>query len=222
MIDKSNRRSFLKLGATAAGLVLSPKAIAAGAQCILTPAQTPGPFYPGESSFNFENDLTVVPGKKTRALGQVIYIKGTVTDQHCQPVAGATVEIWQACATGRYNNKLDPNPAAIDPNFSYWGETLTNDQGEYQFKSIIPGAYPADTDWMRPPHIHFKLAKLGYKELVTQMYFKGNEYNEKDLILKAIPVAQRPSVVVDFQPSSSDMEPGSLMGTFDISISSVR
>ena len=116
-------------------------------------------------------------------------VQGRVLDSQCRPIAGADVEIWQACASGRYNNPKDDNPAAIDPHFKYWGETRTDANGAYQFKTIVPGAYPADTDWMRPPHIHFKVSRLGFHELVTQMYFAGNPLNDQDQILKDVPAA---------------------------------
>jgi protocatechuate 3,4-dioxygenase beta subunit len=47
----------------------------------------------------------------------------------------------------------------------------------------MPGAYPASETWMRPPHIHFKIAKKGYVELTTQMYFPDEALNETDLLL---------------------------------------
>jgi protocatechuate 3,4-dioxygenase beta subunit len=219
-----SRRQFLKLGAGAAGaLALAnplPKAIAS--TCGLTPPQTPGPFYPGEQSFHQDNDLTTIPGHSARAQGQVVYVRGKVLDQRCNPVVGADVEIWQACASGRYNNRKDPNTAPIDPNFKYWGETTTDQNGEYAFKTIIPGAYPADTGWTRPPHIHFKVAALGHRELVTQMYFKGDPLNDADLILGDIPPAERAGVVVEFLPSPAGYEPGSLLGEFDITLRTVR
>ena len=220
---KSNRRSFLKLSATTASLLLgAPKALAAAQSCGLTPAQTPGPFYPGETKFSKDSDLTQMEGRQARPLGQIIYIRGVVSDQRCQPVAGANVEIWQACASGRYNNDKDPNTATLDPNFKYWGETYTDGDGVYMFKTIIPGAYPADTDWIRPPHIHFKIAKLGHKELVTQMYFAGNAYNDADLILHDVPATDRPSVIVDFKPVPQDLEPGALLGEFNITFMALR
>lgn len=220
-----NRRNFLKIGmgVSAGTLVMggfASKALAA--QCGLTPAQTPGPFYPGEANFTAENDLTRVPGKNGRAAGQVVYIRGKVLDQQCRPVEGANVEIWQASKSGRYNNSRDPNPAPLDPNFRYWGETFTGAGGEYSFKTIIPGAYPADEGWDRPPHIHVRVARLGYQELVTQMYFAGEPLNERDLILQAVPAADREKVVVRFLPSGSGLEPGSLSGEFNLSIRSIR
>lgn len=216
----TNRRGFLRMGAAAAGALLISKEAMGAARCVMTPAQTAGPFYPGESKFTPENDLTRVNGLK--AQGQVVYVRGQILDQACKPVAGVNVEIWQACVTGRYNNKLDPNPAAIDPNFRYWGETFTDGDGRYEFKTIIPGQYPADTDWMRPAHIHFRVAKVGYAELITQMYFKDDKYNATDLILQAVPADTRESVIVDFQPSDASLEPGSLTGEFNITINSLR
>lgn len=224
MGPNSQRRQFLKLGAGVAGVLTlsSPLSKAFAQSCGLTPKQTAGPFYPGESEFTSDNDLTQIPGNNKRAEGQVVYVRGKVVDQNCRPVKGANVEIWQACASGKYNNPKDPNPAPIDPNFRYWAEAFTNENGEYIFKTIIPGAYPAAEDWVRPPHIHFRISAMGYRELITQMYFKGYKLNDKDAILLDIPAGERDSVIVDFQPSSGQMEPGSLTGNFDITIRSVR
>ena len=223
-MNRPSRRNFLNVGAgtDGAALMTSSRANAAAKSCGLTPPQTPGPFYPGESQFQPENDLTVVLGRPKSAEGKVVYIKGQVIDQQCKPVANANVEIWQACASGRYNNRKDPNPAPIDPNFRYWGETSTNANGEYAFKTIRPGAYPADIEWMRPPHIHFKVSKLGFHELVTQMYFAGDPLNDKDLILQALPELEQNSVLVTFTPSSEGFDPLSLTGTFNMTIRSVR
>lgn len=218
------RRHFLGLGAGAAGVLAttSPLAKALAASCGLTPPQTPGPFYPGESQFSNDADLTVVPGSVTRAVGQVIYIRGKVLDQHCKPLPRTSVEIWQACASGKYNHPNDPNSAPLDRNFKYWAEVSTDETGEYGFKTILPGAYPADATWTRPPHIHFKVAKLGFQELVTQMYFKGQPDNDADLILRQVPIAERKSVVIDFRPAPVGYEAGALIGQFDITLQRLR
>ncbi|MGE3760087.1 MAG: protocatechuate 3,4-dioxygenase, partial [Pseudobdellovibrionaceae bacterium] len=151
--------------------------------------------------------------------GQVVYIIGIVQDTDCRPVANANVEIWQACASGKYNNPRDPNPAPLDPNFRYWGETYTDANGNYDFKTILPGAFPADTDWDRPPHIHFKISKRGYFDLITQMYFKGHPLNNADKILQNVPARLRGDVIVDFKVNPA--EPNSLIGQFNISIEKV-
>lgn len=215
----NTRRKFIKnslIAGLAAGAGLTTKAFSAA--CGLTPPQTPGPFYPGAGSFKNENDLTRVGS--LAAKGQVIFVQGYVKDEACRPIEGANVEIWQACASGKYNNPNDPNPAPLDPGFKYWGETYTDAKGEYGFKSILPGQYPAGDGWIRPPHIHFKISRLGFHDLVTQMYFAGNPLNEQDLILRNVPPAERSLVVVAFRASPFTQYPG-LLGRFDITLKSV-
>lgn len=223
-MNTNPRRQFLKMGATTASVfaLSAPLAKAFAASCGLTPPQTSGPFYPGESQFHPETDLTTIPGHTVKAKGQVAYLSGKVVDQHCRPVQGVVVEIWQACASGKYNHRNDDNPAPLDPNFKYWAETSTDANGEYAFKTVIPGAYPADKDWTRPPHIHFKVSRLGYNELITQMYFKGEVLNASDLILKRLSPSEISKVVVDFLPSPVGLEPGSVSGVFDITLKSIR
>lgn len=214
-----NRRSLLRWGLGGMTAVVASKALAAGETCSKTAAQARGPFYPGEAEIVPINDLTRVAGSQVQALGKLILLEGTVRDQNCELVPDVNVEIWQACASGRYNHPNDPNPAPLDPNFRYWGEDFTDASGRYSFRSIIPGAYPAGDGWVRPPHIHFRIAKRGYKELITQMYFKGESLNDSDLILRAVPQAQRAEVIVDFQ--NSEDNPDLYVGSFNITIEKI-
>ncbi len=127
--------------------------------------------------------------------------------------------IWQACETGKYDHPNDPNTAAVDPNFQYWGQAVTNAEGRYRFKTVIPGAYPASEDWMRPPHIHFKVHKRGYHELTSQLYFSGDPLNEKDLILQSLSELDQKKVIVDLVPVvDPKLEAGTKLGQFDITI----
>ena len=141
---------------------------------MFTPVQPEGPFYPTHLLQN-DSDLVNKIGAQTRALGEIIDVEGTVTDQNIKVISGVLVEIWQACHSGRYHHPNDSNSAELDPNFQYWGKAITNEKGYYKFRTIIPGVYPADIGWNRPPHIHFKISKNGYVELITQMYFEGHE-----------------------------------------------
>ncbi len=213
---KTNRRELL---ATAL-LSIPGIAMAGRGACsnLRTPAQVEGPFYPIADQVDKDADLIMVTGKNQIAEGQIVIIQGIVTYQHCNPVAGTLVEIWQACKTGRYNHPSDPNPAALDPNFQYWGKALTNEKGQYRFRTIIPGAYQADVDWMRPPHIHFKVTKRGYMELITQMYFAGEELNNLDKILQRTPKAEQHKLIVQFQNSQEMQHP---TGQFNIQIEKV-
>lgn len=205
--------------AAGAGLALAgvAKADETLKACGLTPAQTEGPFYPISDQLDKNTDLTFVEGRRGRAVGEVVFLKGVVQDEFCRPVKGALVEIWQACHTGKYNHPSDPNPAKLDPNFQYWGQTITNDKGEYLFKTIIPGAYPATPTWERPPHIHFKVNLRGFNELTSQLYFKGHPLNRTDRILRSLSAEERERVIVDFVKG----EDGKKTGVFNISIKSI-
>ena len=72
----------------------------------------------------------------------------------------------------------------MDDNFQGWAIIPSGKGGAFRFKTVFPGTYPAAEGWMRPPHIHFKVTKRGYVEVITQMYFPGEELNDIDLLLK--------------------------------------
>ncbi len=167
-------------------------------------------------------DLTWVRGRSERAEGEVVHVRGRVLDEQCQPIEGALVEIWQANKWGRYDHELDAgNPRPMDPNFQSWAELRTGPDGRYGFKTIKPGAYPVGEEgWIRPPHIHFKVSRRGYHELITQMYFEGEPLNEPDRLRRALRTAEQAYVTVQFQ-EAQDGEPGAKMGTFDITLRKV-
>jgi protocatechuate 3,4-dioxygenase beta subunit len=213
-----DRRKILKIGAGSIVALFGVNAIAGSAEvCVrsFTPKQPEGPFYPKIPQTDTNSDLIYVNGSNQVAQGQIILVEGVLTDQHCRPVAGALVEIWQACHSGRYNHDLDPNPAELDSNFQYWGKAVTDTDGLYRFRTILPGSYPAGNGWTRPPHIHFKVTKTGYLELITQMYFSGQALNKTDLILQRLSPRQQEQVVVELKTSENLPHP---VGQFNIQI----
>ncbi len=141
----------------------------------------------------------MIKGSNKKAEGDVIIVSGVVSDGECRLVQNALVEIWQACSSGKYNHPGDPNLAKLDPNFQYWGRSITNSKGEYSFKTIRPGQYEATSSWIRPSHIHLKVHKRGYEELTTQMYFKDDPHNMGDRILQSLNSEERKRVVVNFK-----------------------
>ena len=82
--------------------------------------------------------------KNKSPIGQKIIIKGKVINRRGNPLKGIIIEIWQANAAGKYRDKNDTHNAAIDPNFLGYGVTKTNSNGDYKFKTILPGAYPGE------------------------------------------------------------------------------
>lgn len=184
-MSDASRRTFVKAGMVGGlAAVLSELTRAAGSTVHLpTPTEIEGPFYPITPQKDKDFDLTRIAGKSGVAQGRMIFIEGQVLNTDGQPVEDATVDLWQANAAGRYRHPHDPNPAHLDPNFQGWAIVQSGRQGQFRFKTILPGAYPASRSWMRPPHIHFKVSKRGYLELVTQMYFEGQKLNDSDRLL---------------------------------------
>lgn len=221
MSKSISRRGILKIGGLSALAMGASRVMGNNLTeiCEQTPPQPEGPFYPVRDQRDKNNDLTMVTGKLHMAQGKIIYLSGKVVDQNCEPVEGVMVEIWQACESGRYNHPGDSqNPSPLDPNFQYWGIEVTNSEGAYNFKSIIPGHYSAGANWIRPPHIHFKVHKRGIRELISQMYFAGNQYNAGDLILQKIPLLERDSVVRPLSPRTPENGREAFDVTFDISV----
>ena len=218
-----SRRDLLSASAgAAAGLVAGRLgAERPGSSCAeATVAQTEGPYYPARDREDEDPDLTRVRGRSGRAAGEVIVVQGRVLDPACRPVAGALVEIWQANHHGRYDHERDAgNPRPLDPNFQSWAEMTTDADGRFRFTTIKPGSYPADDQgWVRPPHIHFRVSRRGYHELVTQMYFEGEPLNDGDLIRKALAAEELARVTVALRPSPADREAGAKVGEFDITL----
>ena len=155
-----------------------------------TLSELTAPVYGLDDIHPLDNDLTRNAAINGEPIGERIIVTGRVLDEYNQPVPNALVEIWQANACGRYVQKNDQHPAPLDPNFTGAGRVLTNDNGEYRFTTIKPGAYPwrnHQNAW-RPAHIHFSLFGTNFvARLVTQMYFPGDSLLALDPILQSIP-----------------------------------
>jgi protocatechuate 3,4-dioxygenase beta subunit len=248
-----NRRDLLKLSLLGgAGLLAQPALARAGEP---TPPQTEGPFHPLRRGVNelgepvvidrrvlqhldTDSDLTFVSDQPGTARGQLIYVAGRVLDEVGQPVDGALIEIWQACVSGRYNHRSDPNEAWLDPHFQYWGRTATDAEGRFLFRTVLPGAYRANASWIRPPHIHCKLSRRGFEELTTQVYFTGLPFyyrdrwwsaehlarlNAADAILDGVPEALRPQVVSAARDplDEEDLEASAKVFSYDLTLRAV-
>ncbi|MEL6944420.1 MAG: protocatechuate 3,4-dioxygenase, partial [Bacteroidota bacterium] len=199
-------------------------AIAAESEnCTVTARQTMGPFHPNKDQADKDFDLTSVNGSKARPKGEILYVRGRVTDENCEPVSNAWVMIWHASSEGKYNHDYDNNVVKEDPHFQGWGQVRTNERGEYGFKTIKPGAYPVDPESgrMRTPHIHYKVSKRGYHELITQLYFQGEALNESDLLANELSDTGKAQLIQVIDKNAEGIEAGAGLITFDITLNKV-
>jgi catechol 1,2-dioxygenase len=116
--------------------------------------------------------------------GTVLVVKGRVWGFDTRrPLAGAVLDIWQANAQGRYDNDDPQTPPA--PNvFVNRARLITDEGGYYEYETIHPGAYRIGANTWRPPHIHYLVRHPGYRELVTQLYFRGDPHQGDDAWIK--------------------------------------
>ncbi len=136
-----------------------------------TEPNIPGPYYRPDAPWR-EN---LADGEE---LGRKIRLRGAVVDRCKKPIKAAILDVWQATADGHYDNDGSPE---MDPTvFRLRGRLKVNARGEYEFRTIWPGAYSIGGGVWRPPHLHVKVSASGYDELITQLYFHGDPLNEGD------------------------------------------
>lgn len=202
-----DRRQVVRGGIWLAGLGLAVPGAAAALTA--TPRQTEGPFYPREVPRESDADLTWVSGQSAPALGTVTEVSGRVLSEDGRPMTGVRVEIWQCDVHGRYHY-LRALPPGADPNFQGYGETVTDGDAAYAFRTIRPVPYGG-----RTPHIHFAVSGPGFRRLTTQMYVEGEPMNARDGILARVrDPAQRAALIVPLRPHGT--KPDALAGRFDL------
>ena len=205
------RRHFVLGGLAATGGLVLPSSAGSQAGLVATPSSTAGPFYPVKFPPDIDNDLVVLRGAGARAEGTVTHVMGRVLGLDGKPIAGATVEIWQCDANGRYIHPGDTGGRPRDKAFQGYGRAVSGADGAYRFRTIRPVPYPG-----RTPHIHFAVQAPGRRELITQMYVADEPGNERDELYRAIrDPRQRAAVTVRLDPANG-IEAGALAGTFDL------
>jgi protocatechuate 3,4-dioxygenase, beta subunit len=159
-------------------LLTAGLALLSGGFALATPPPTAevteGPFYPFNSTnklpklapANRDNDLTRLADVSAPAKGMPFLLSGVVRDLQGAPVAGATVELWQTDEGGVYYHSGDNNVAKRDPNFQFYGESVTGKDGRYSFRTVKPGLYTG-----RIRHFHFKVKRDGATVLTSQFTF---------------------------------------------------
>jgi len=107
-----------------------------------------------------------------------------------KPVPDALVEIWQADAQGRYYT-----PGA-DRNFIGLGRAATTDDGDYRFRTILPGRVPGPGNSLQAPHVAVGVMARGLlKRLVTRIYFPHTDGLDSDPILDLVPPGRRDTLI---------------------------
>jgi len=160
-----------------------------------------GPFYT-ENPPMIDNHLLASQSEE----GERIIISGRIFNLDCTEfIPNAVVDVWHADNNGAYDNV----------GFGFRGFTLSNQQGFYLFETIKPGKY-LNGNKFRPSHIHFKITPPGSSELITQLYFAGDEDIEDD---SAASISSGSFDATDRIIPLEENSEGVLEGVFDIVVS---
>ena len=147
-----------------------------------TPRTIEGPLYvagaPVSTGFaRLDDDSETLDGK-------ILFMQGTVYDSNDAPLPNAQVEVWHANLMGSYSF-FDKSQST----FNLRRTIMTDAQGRYQFRSIMPSGYGCPPDGttqalltklgrhgQRPAHVHFFVTAPGHRRLTTQINIDGDAY----------------------------------------------
>ena len=202
------RRALLRGAASLGGALVAGRALEAAAACQATESDIVGPFYRFGAPFRSRLAEAGEPGER-------LVVSGTVLSADCKtPVPRALIEIWQANQAGVYDTSQPGNFTEVT-SFHLRGMLYTNERGQYEIETIMPGRYPVPPGLQglekyagltRPAHIHFRVMESLHVPLTTQLYFKGDPFLAGDPF-----AGQKPTLAIDLVPDGTTRR-----GTFDI------
>ena len=135
--------------------------------CVVTPAQTEGPYFVDEKLNRV--DIRSDPGTGKASDGAPLDLEMRVyrvANGNCEPMAGAMVDIWQCDAAGVYSDVRDMNGFFNTAGQKFLrGYQVTDSAGVAKFTTVYPGWYQG-----RCVHIHFKV-RANNREFTSQLYF---------------------------------------------------
>ncbi|MGJ5142541.1 intradiol ring-cleavage dioxygenase [Bradyrhizobium oligotrophicum] len=166
-----------------------------------------GPFYVGEHKVT-PHGTDISADLK----GEKMFVQGRVTDLSGAPLAGATVDVWHADDEGFYDSQ---RPSYETDGPSSRARFITDADGRFFFRTILPCSYPIPTDGpvgrmiletkrhpMRPAHVHFLVDAKGYEPLITHVFVGGDEYLDSDVVFGV-----KDDLIAQVQPSTDAVMP---------------
>ena len=120
--------------------------------------------------------------------GDPLHVTGRVSSADGSPLAGAMLDVWHADASGLYSGFSDI------PEGMLRGKVRTNDDGSFEFRTVMPAPYMIPHDgptgrmiaacgWhpWRPAHLHLLVSADGHETLTSQLYFASGDYLDSDV-----------------------------------------
>src|SRR6202521_3772245 len=146
-----------------------------------------GPFYVGEHKpmphgTDISADLE----------GERMFVQSRVTDLGGKPLANVPVDVWHADDDGYYDSQR-PDYETQGP--SSRARFITDADGRFSFRTILPHSYPIPTDGpvgdmilkvgrpgMGPGHALFPTDAPGFEPLITHVFIGGDAHLDCDVV----------------------------------------
>jgi protocatechuate 3,4-dioxygenase beta subunit len=148
-------------------------------QCVARPELMEGPYFVDKQALR--SDIRADPATGVQKPGVPLGLAFSVsqlTAGRCEPLADASVDVWQCDALGEYSGFADPRFAQSTVGAAFLrGVQRTDPQGLAQFTTIYPGWYAG-----RAVHIHFKIRTQGAARQAyefTSQLFMPEELNDQ-------------------------------------------
>lgn len=151
-----------------------------------TPNTILGPFYV-EGAPHYENGANICLDHK----GEPTLVRGRVLDIEGNPIAGATLDVWQTNDDGFY----DVQQKGEQPEYNLRGVFTSDAEGRYWFQTVKPRFYPIPDDGPvgkllrsldrhpnRAAHMHFIVTAPGYDQVITHIFTPDCPYLKEDTV----------------------------------------
>jgi catechol 1,2-dioxygenase len=185
-----------------------------------------GPFHLVESPARQLGDDIALDGK-----GAPCLVSGQVTGPDGEPLAGASVDVWQTNEDGFY----DVQQPGIQPEGNLRGLFTADDDGRFWFRSVVPRYYPIPDDGpvgqllaatgrhpYRPAHLHFIVAADGYRPVTTHVFVADSPYLDSDAVFGVKESLVRPVPEVDDPARAAAVGLGNPFRTLEFDLSLLR
>lgn len=151
-----------------------------------TPNTILGPFYVADAP-RYENGANICLDGK----GEPTLVSGRVLDTQGNPIAGATLDIWQTNDDGFY----DVQQKGVQPDYNLRGLFTSDVDGFYAFRTVKPRHYPIPADGPvgqllgelgrhphRAAHLHFIVTAPGFDQVITHIFTPDCPYLHEDTV----------------------------------------
>lgn len=151
-----------------------------------TPNTILGPFYV-EGAPRYPNGANICLDGK----GLPTLVRGRVLDIHGQPIAGATLDVWQTNDDGFY----DVQQKDVQPDYNLRGLFTSEADGRYWLRTVKPRFYPIPYDGPvgkllkaldrhpnRAAHMHFIVEAPGFEQVITHIFAPDCPYLTEDAV----------------------------------------